>query len=66
MNSIAIYVLVHLIDGFIIESFKTHLGQNIFKAFGEGNETLLSGGAALLVFWLMLFWMYRKKLFIRI
>lgn len=66
MNSIAIYVLVHLIDRFIIESFKTHLGQNVFKVFGDGNETLLSGGAALLMFWLMLFWMYRKKLFIRI
>lgn len=66
MNSIAIYVLVHLIDRFIIESFKTHLGQNIFKALGEGNETLLSGGTALLVFWLLLYWMYRKKLFIRI
>ncbi|MDX2031909.1 MAG: hypothetical protein SF339_14635 [Blastocatellia bacterium] len=66
MNSIAIYVLVHLIDNFILDSFRIHLGQNVFKAFGEGNETLLSGGAALLVFWLILFWMYRKRLFIRI
>lgn len=66
MNSIAIYVLVHLIDGFLIESFKTHFGQNVFNALGEGNATLLSGGYALLVFWLILYWMYRKKLFIRI
>jgi predicted acyltransferase len=66
MNSIAIYVLVHLIDRFIIDSFQTHLGPNVFKALGEGNETLLSGGTALLVFWLLLYWMYRKKLFIRI
>lgn len=66
MNSIAIYVLVHLIDGFVIGSFKTHLGPNVFKALGDGNETLLSGGTALLVFWLLLFWMYRKKLFLRI
>lgn len=66
MNSIAIYVLVHLIDGFILDSFKIHFGQNVFKALGEGNQTLLSGGTALLVFWLMLYWMYRKKLFLRI
>jgi predicted acyltransferase len=66
MNSIAIYVLVHLIDRFIIESFKTHFGQNVFKAVGEGNETLLSGGVALLVFWLILYWMYRRRIFIRI
>jgi predicted acyltransferase len=66
MNSIAIYVLVHLIDNFIINSFKIHLGQNIFKIFGEGNQTLLSGGAALLVFWLILYWMYRRRIFLRI
>ena len=66
MNSIAIYVLVHLIDGFVIESFKVHFGQEIFNRLGEGNSTLLSGGYALLVFWLMLYWMHRKRLFIRI
>lgn len=66
MNSIAIYCLVHLIDRFVIESFKTHFGQNIFKLFGEGNQTLLSGGAALIVFWLILYWMYRRRIFIRI
>jgi predicted acyltransferase len=66
MNSIAIYVLVHLIDKFIVDSFRIHLGQNVFKAFGDGYETLLSGGAALIVFWLILFWMYRRKIFIRI
>jgi predicted acyltransferase len=66
MNSIAIYVLVHLIDGFIIESFKVHFGREVFNVLGEGNATLLSGGYALLVFWLILYWMYRRKLFIRI
>lgn len=66
MNSIAIYVLVHLIDGFIIDSFKTHLGQNFFKFLGDGYETLLSGGTALLIFWLILYWMYKRKIFIRI
>lgn len=66
MNSIAIYVMVHTIQDFIIESFKIHLGQNVFKVLGEGNQTLLSGSAALLIFWLILYWMYKKKLFIRI
>lgn len=66
MNSIAIYVLVHLIDGFVVDSFKIHFGQGIYKLFGEGNETLLSGGLALLVFWLILYWMYQRKLFLRI
>lgn len=66
MNSIAIYVLVHTIQDFIIDSFKIHLGQNIFKILGEGNQTLLSGSVALIVFWLILHWMYKKKLFVKI
>jgi predicted acyltransferase len=66
MNSIAIYVLAHLIDNFIIASFRIHLGQNVFNIFGEGYSWLLSGGAAIIVFWLILYWMYRRKLFLRI
>lgn len=66
MNSIAIYVLSHLIDRFIIASFRIHFGQNVFNVFGEGYSWLLSGWAAIIVFWLMLYWMYKKKLFIRI
>lgn len=66
MNSIAIYCLVHLIDGFVLESFKVHFGRNVFQVLGEGNSTLLSGGTALLVFWLILYWMYRRKIFLRI
>src|SRR5207248_3038628 len=33
-NSIAAYCLAHLIDGFIVGSFKTHLGPNVFSRFG--------------------------------
>ncbi len=66
MNSIAIYVLSHLIEKFILASFRIHFGQNVFNVFGEGYSWLLSGWAAIAVFWLMLYWMYKKKLFIRI
>lgn len=66
MNSIAIYVMAHLIDQFIIASFRIHFGQNVFNVFGEGYSWLLSGWAVIIVFWLMLHWMYKKKLFIRI
>ena len=66
MNSIAIYCLVHFIDGFIIRSMKTHLGQDVFQVFGSRYEPPLTGAAALLVFWLILYWMYRRKIFLRI
>jgi predicted acyltransferase len=66
MNSIAIYCIVHLIEHFLLDSFKTHLGQNVFNLSGEGKATLLSGGALLTVYWLILYWMYNRKLFLRI
>jgi len=65
MNSIAIYCLVHLIDGFILSSIKTHLGRDVFKVFGD-FEPMAAGAAVLVVLWLILFWMYRRKIFIRI
>ncbi len=66
MNSIAIYVLVHLIDGFLLDSVRTHFGKDAFSLFGESKAPLVSGGYLLLVFWGMLYWMYRRKLFLRI
>jgi predicted acyltransferase len=66
MNSIAIYCLEHLIVGFIRGSFKTHLGPDVFEVFGDVYASVVSGAAALLVLWLICFWMYRRKIFLRI
>jgi predicted acyltransferase len=66
MNSITAYCMAHLIDGFVIKSLKTHLGQDIFKTWGAPYEHLATGTAVLLVFWLILYWMYRRKIFLRI
>lgn len=64
-NSIAAYVASWLLKGFVIDSFRTHLGQNVFSQFG-GYEPLASGAAVLAVFWLGLWWMYRRRVFIKI
>jgi predicted acyltransferase len=66
MNSIAAYCMAHLIPGFILQSFKIHLGDEIFRYRGETWEPLLRGGAVLLVYWLILYWMYRNRVFVRI
>ena len=66
MNSIAAYCMSELIQGFVLDSLKTHLGQGFFKLLGAPYEPLFQGAAALLVLWLLLFWMYRRKLFLRI
>ena len=66
MNSIAAYCLSHLIEGFLKSSLKTHLGHDLFRSLGTTYEPLLEGAAVLGMLWLILFWMYRRKLFLRI
>jgi len=64
-NSIAAYVAAGLLKGFVTESFKTHFGQNVFAQAGP-YQHLASGAAVLGVFWLVLLWMYRRKVFVKI
>jgi predicted acyltransferase len=66
MNSIAAYCMAHLFDSFILASFKTHLGREFFKDWSGPYEPLVSGTAVLAVYWLILYWMYRQRIFIRI
>ncbi|MEO8848735.1 MAG: DUF5009 domain-containing protein [Casimicrobiaceae bacterium] len=67
VNSIAAYVLA---DGgmrsFIHESLYIHLGQKFDQVFGEAYAPLISGGLTLFLLWLILYWMYKKKIFIKI
>jgi heparan-alpha-glucosaminide N-acetyltransferase len=66
MNSIAAYLIAHLFEPFIARAFTTHLGPGIFTWAGPGLEPFVRGWAVLLVFWLILFWMYRRKIFLRV
>jgi predicted acyltransferase len=66
MNSIAAYCIAHLFDGFIYKNLVTHIGQGTFNIFGGTYEPFFHGAALLFVEWLILYWMYRRKLFLRI
>ncbi|MFO0426394.1 MAG: acyltransferase family protein [Planctomyces sp.] len=66
MNSIAMYCMVHLISGFIQSSLKIHLGSKPFLVLGEPWEATLRGAATLGTLWLILLWMYRRRLFLRL
>jgi predicted acyltransferase len=71
-NSIVAYVGSRLCEQFVLGSFKTHFGPGAFEVgydhFGEPGayQPVLSGLAVLAVFWLVLWWMYRRKVFVRI
>jgi len=65
-NSIAAYCMAHLIDDFLTSGMKTHLGRDVFKVFGDAYEPLTTGVALLTSYWLILFWMDRRRIYLRI
>lgn len=66
MNSIAAYLFVHFFPKFLISTFSIHFGPNAFRFAGQPMQPFFEGWAILIVEWLVLYWMYRKKLFLRI
>jgi len=65
-NSIAAYCIAHLFEGFVYKNLVTHLGEKPFQILGEPYQPFLHGAAVLVGFWLILYWMYRRKIFLRI
>ena len=66
MNSIAAYLIAHWCEEFVESSFRINLGASVLNILGTRVEPTVLGALTLGVYWLILFWMYRKKLFIRI
>jgi len=66
MNSIAAYLLVHLWQDFLVNNLHIHLGYKIFEVFGPGLEPLMLGIAVMLIYWAILYWMYHRRIFLRI
>ena len=65
-NSIAIYVMSWTIEHFISSALIRHFGTAPFLLLGPAFEPVLRGIGVLIVFWLILYWMYRRKIFLRI
>jgi len=65
-NSIAIYVMSWTIEHFISSALVRHLSPAPFAIMGPPFEPVLRGLGVLIVFWLILFWMWRRKIFLRI
>jgi heparan-alpha-glucosaminide N-acetyltransferase len=65
-NSIAIYVMSWTIEDFVSSALVRHLGAAPFAIFGPPFVPVLRGAAVLIVFWGILYWMYRRKIFLRI
>ncbi|MGV8878384.1 MAG: acyltransferase family protein [Sphingobacteriaceae bacterium] len=67
VNSIAAYVIADGgIRSFLSDALHTHLGQHYDYLFGAAYATLFNGILVLSLIWLILYWMYKKKIFIKI
>ena len=65
-NSIAIYSMSMLLPDWTASTLQTHLGQNIFRFWGAANEPALESVMVGITFWLVCWWMYRRKIFLRV
>ena len=66
MNSIAAYMIAHLWEDFFVANLHVNFGHAIFRMFGMGLEPLMLGITVMLLYWFCLYWMYSKRLFLRI
>jgi heparan-alpha-glucosaminide N-acetyltransferase len=66
MNSIAIYVMSWTMTDFFGNALTRHFGHAIAFLAGPTFEPVLHGLLLMMIFWCILFWMYRRKLFLKI
>jgi predicted acyltransferase len=67
MNSIAAYCLAHYpFAPLFRDALKVHLGTKVFQYWGVAYQDFAVGVGVLLLEWLVLFWMYRRGIFLRI
>ncbi len=66
MNSIAAYVMAELCRNFVESSFRIHLGEGVLNFLGPAMEPTLVGVLTMFAYWLILYWMFKKKIFVRI
>jgi predicted acyltransferase len=69
MNSILIYVMAELLPEWFALRLRTHLGAEVFTLWGlvpAVYSPLVAGIFLLTLMWLVCYWCYRQKIFIRI
>lgn len=66
MNSIAVYVMSWTMSKFFGNALDRHFGRVVAAMAGSTIQPVLHGFAVMLIFWFILFWMYRRKIFLRI
>lgn len=66
MNSIELYVLLHFLPHWNIETFTIHFGSEFTSVFCKEFQQLFENVLSMLCLLGFCFWLYRRKIFIRI
>ena len=66
MNSIALYIMLHFLPELIDSTFKIHIGENYSHFLGLHFSKLVTNAISGIVLWAICFWMYRRKIFLKI
>jgi predicted acyltransferase len=65
-NSIAIYLMSWTMQDFFRSALQTHFGAVISAIIPSPLLPVVYGIGVMLIFWMILLWMYRRKIFLRI
>jgi heparan-alpha-glucosaminide N-acetyltransferase len=67
MNSIAVYCMSMMLKPWVRETMRRHFGQGVYDLpFGKVYSPMVEAGFFLLFCWAVSWWLYRKKMFIKI
>jgi predicted acyltransferase len=66
MNSIAVYIMSWTMEDFFDSALHVHLGRLIPALVSPALLPVAYGIGVLLTYWAILFWMYRRNIFLRI
>ena len=66
MNSITMYCMAELLPGWMHRTLRTHFGSTIFEFVAEPYRPFIASLWVLAFMWLVCYWMYRQRIFIRI
>ncbi|MCE9556349.1 MAG: DUF5009 domain-containing protein [Planctomycetes bacterium] len=66
VNSVAVYVLMWLWPGWLTPNVNRHVGFWLFAGMSPPWVAVVRSLLVFAIFWLVFFWMYRRRIFLRI
>ena len=66
VNSLVAYSLSHLYPALAFNSLQRMVGNRVFQFLGEAYQPILYGSVVLVLYWLVLYLLYRLRVVVRV